>query len=133
MSERMPCGMQDFDFSVTQIYDFAAVQNLCRRTLKNLILAYVKAFGQIATVNYHIADGLYRQRKFAVQPIQLGSVCIEIRKIFHWDHIGGHKYFAADFYAHKAELEWCAGNNLFDGNAAIVSSDRKYASGSVDG
>lgn len=27
----------------------------------------------------------------------------------HWDHIGGHKYFADDFYAHKAELDWLNG------------------------
>ena len=26
----------------------------------------------------------------------------------HWDHIGGHKYFA-DFYAHEGELEWLNG------------------------
>ncbi len=27
----------------------------------------------------------------------------------HWDHIGGHKYFATDFYAHCAELDWLNG------------------------
>lgn len=26
----------------------------------------------------------------------------------HWDHIGGHQYFP-DFYAHKEELNWLAG------------------------
>ena len=26
----------------------------------------------------------------------------------HWDHIGGHRYFP-DFYAHRAELDWLAG------------------------
>ena len=26
----------------------------------------------------------------------------------HWDHIGGHKYYA-DFYAHEAELDWLNG------------------------
>jgi len=27
----------------------------------------------------------------------------------HWDHIGGHKYFA-DFYAHEDELNWLSGD-----------------------
>ncbi len=27
----------------------------------------------------------------------------------HWDHIGGHKYYASDFYAHAAELDWVNG------------------------
>lgn len=27
----------------------------------------------------------------------------------HWDHIGGHKYFASDFYAHEAEIDWLNG------------------------
>lgn len=28
----------------------------------------------------------------------------------HWDHIGGHKYYARDFYAHAAELDWLNGS-----------------------
>ena len=79
----MSCGMQPFYFSVAQIYDFTAVQNTRRRSLKHLVLAYVKVFGQIATVDNHITDGLNRKRKLAVEPICLGFMRIEIgRKVF---------------------------------------------------
>ena len=27
---------------------------------------------------------------------------------YHWDHIGGHKYFS-DFYVHSAEMDWLNG------------------------
>jgi len=33
---------------------------------------------------------------------------IAVATHIHWDHIGGHKFFP-DFYAHKAELNWLAG------------------------
>ena len=79
MARRMSGGMQHLQRPPAQVDGIPVPQDAGGAALEHGVVFNAEILRRLAAVQHHLPDGLYGQREFAVQPVQLRLVGVKIR------------------------------------------------------